>query len=471
MSEFINRTITMQQRLPLLMAGVLAALFLLKSHSKQSESHVARRVPGSSNDFCETAEPIAVGANVFLNTSFATPDSVVSNCIFNDTSYVNSPGLWYTLLGTGERLYVRSCVHSYDASTISVFTGNCSNLQCVAGKNGLCRGERAVFDTIAGTTYLVLIRSGINDFNVTLNVAPPPVVNDLCENAEPIAIDSKVSANLTFATSDVINDDCFNDGLFTDFPGVWYSLVGTGERVVALFCNNTYPTTSITVLEGSCGTTSLKCVAATREPCSLERFVFDTIQGTTYYILLRSDRSSTDDASVVELSISKGAPVPNDLCANAQPMSIGSTVRGDLSFATAEKGFEYSFCFDLGSTYSYPDVWYTFVGNGKQLSARLGPLCALSDETSILILTGGCNVTNLRCVAGTDFLCRRRRLLFNTVKGTRYHVIVKSKNIDRIVRLTIATCGFFRLGFLCPPTLQEILSQLSMSIRQLLSNI
>jgi hypothetical protein len=268
-------------------------------------------------------------------------------------------------------------------------------------------------------------------------MAPPPVVIDFCENALPLAVGAKVFANMTYATSDIVDDDCLDIAIYENFPGVWYKFVGNGKRLEARSCtgNNLFPKT-ITILEGGCSTTNLKCVAGTRTPCGLEHLSFDAVEGTTYYILLRSDLYYTDDdSSIAGLSISTGAPVPNDFCTNTQSMSIGSTVRGDLSFATAEKEYDYSSCFrDLSSAFSYPDVWYTFIGNGKQLSAHLGPLCARSEDTAILILTGGCNVTNLNCVAEINYHCRRGHLLFDTVKDTRYHVLVKSNNIDRIVR-------------------------------------
>jgi hypothetical protein len=448
---------------------VLALLLLLYNHPANGEimTNPVRHLQGSSNDFCETAEPVSVGRTFFANLSFATPDDIGKNCT-EDIYSVGNTGVWFRLQGTGERLFARSCGYYSGAAKISVFTGDCTNLKCVAGQYGLCRGKRFMFDTIVGTTYSILIQSYFEFyFDVTINVAPPaPVANDVCENASPIAIGSKVTSNVTFATSDALTDDCTNEYLFDDdYPGVWYSFVGTGERLVARSCS-LYPSTNahyitITILEGGdCNLTNLKCVAATSEPCAPERFSFDTVQGKEYYVLLRSDRVATDNESIVEMSLSVAASVENDFCGNAQPMSIGSTVYANLSYATAEKDYTFVSCVgDRERTYGYPDVWYTFVGNGKRLAGRLGPFCNRSEETAIAIFSGGCDVYCLTCVAGTSFLCRNKRLLFQAEKGTRYHVLVQTLNADKIVDLTIATCGLFRLGIFCPLTIAEFLSQ------------
>jgi hypothetical protein len=172
--------------------------------------------------------------------------------------------------------------------------------------------------------------------------------------------------------------------------------------------------------------------------------------------LLRSDRDIKYNESLVDLSISEGVSVENDFCENAEPISIGTTVNSNFSRATYEKEYDFSQCIsDRGGSFaSFPDMWYTFVGNGKRLVARLENVCERNMDTGIAILSGNCNRTNVACLAGTVF-CPRNRFQFQTVKGTSYLVLVKSLNLAKIVKITIATCGPFQLGFFCPEKLQR----------------
>jgi hypothetical protein len=452
----------MTQKHFLRLIPVLAVLLLFRNQPVNAE--IARddfRRLVVSNDVCEGAAPISIGVPFFVDTSNSTPDNIANDCI---ATYYDPGlyGLWYTFLGTGERLFGRSrCAYeTAPTSTMSVFTGSCSNLQCVGGMSGLCRGAIFFFDTIAGTTYRVLVQAPSltfwNDF-ATIHVAPPPVVNDVCQGALPIAIGAKISANVTFAASDALNDDCFNNGLDRNYPGVWYSFVGTGERLLVRACGRgPYLDTTITILQGSCEGANFNCAAATREPCAQERFGFDSVQGTTYYLLLRSDAFFATEM-IVDLSISVGTALGNDLCENAQAISIGSRLRVNLLPATSEQDDVYAGCIPYyGSTSSDPGVWYTFVGNGKRVVGRLRSSCDQLDATSIAFFSGGCNTANFLCVAGTLDLCSER-VLFPTVKGTTYHVLLKSRNPEKILDLKIATCGLFRLGIFCPPTLNEFL--------------
>jgi hypothetical protein len=104
---------------------------------------------------------MAIGKAFLFNITYATPDYIVNGC-FTGPPFTDARGVWFTLLGTGERLSSQSCgSNGGTAAAMSVFTGNCSNLQCGAGTIGLCDGASFFFDTIVGTTYLVLIEAAI----------------------------------------------------------------------------------------------------------------------------------------------------------------------------------------------------------------------------------------------------------------------------------------------------------------------
>jgi hypothetical protein len=128
--------------------------------------------------------------------------------------------------------------------------------------------------------------------------------NDLCINAKPITLGIPISTNVTVATKDSnVTNDCL-DGKPPKYPGVWFNLTGTGQRLVAQSCSQSL--TYISIFTGGCNTSTLQCVAATYKSCEKEEpFNFKTIQGTTYSILVQ-----TSYEGIMELSIFPQPPSP-----------------------------------------------------------------------------------------------------------------------------------------------------------------
>ena len=89
--------------------------------------------------------------------------------------------------------------------------------------------------------------------------------NDACGNATgPLAVNSLTSGQTITATSDV--PPAFDCGTSIDAPGVWYTVVGTGNTMTASTCNNGIASdgsadydTKINIYCGDCA--ALTCVA------------------------------------------------------------------------------------------------------------------------------------------------------------------------------------------------------------------
>ncbi|MEE9553868.1 MAG: IPTL-CTERM sorting domain-containing protein [candidate division Zixibacteria bacterium] len=64
---------------------------------------------------------------------------------------------------------------------------------------------------------------------------PPPPANDLCVNAQPVAIPSSTPGTTILATGDD-TESCGTGG--NSYPGVWYSIIGNGREVTASTCND-----------------------------------------------------------------------------------------------------------------------------------------------------------------------------------------------------------------------------------------
>jgi len=131
------------------------------------------------NDACANAIPLQCNTSVDGTIIGATVE-IVPNC----TNFgVGSPGVWYSFVGNGQIARLTGCGSNTDAGNqISIFTGGCGNLTCVSTTFTAipCNGfsvHSHHFPTVAGTTYLVLVRGAnsafFGDFTLTLQCANP----------------------------------------------------------------------------------------------------------------------------------------------------------------------------------------------------------------------------------------------------------------------------------------------------------
>ncbi|MCR9248773.1 MAG: BspA family leucine-rich repeat surface protein [bacterium] len=219
----------------------------------------------------------------------------------------------------------------------------------------------------ANETYLVTAEDGTTtqEWTVTVNDLTPE--NDLCSNAIEVFVNSVVTGNTTFATSDAsIAPDCGsnNTGL-----GVWYRIVGNGETITLNTCSpNSFSDTSLSLFTGSCDN-GLICVAGNDDAgipgeCGgsgfQSRLGFNSEVGEEYLILLDGFSNAIGE---FELAITS-EPTPelpaNDDCETAEVLTVfaqgeGTPTNGNNTSAALFSG-EVN-CDIFGSI---NDVWYTF---------------------------------------------------------------------------------------------------------------
>ena len=102
----------------------------------------------------------------------ATPDAESGDC-----GASTAPGIWYSAVGNGGTMSAGLCGSDYDTK-ISVFSGDCGALSCVASNDDSC-GLQSVagWDSEDGVTYRILVhgystRSG--NFILTVDQGAPP---------------------------------------------------------------------------------------------------------------------------------------------------------------------------------------------------------------------------------------------------------------------------------------------------------
>ncbi|MEE8130615.1 MAG: hypothetical protein V3T48_10015, partial [Vicinamibacterales bacterium] len=329
-----------------------------------------------SNDLCADAiGPLAVPSVESGTTSGATNDNV-GFCGTSNTA----PGVWYTVIGTGNTMTATTCENQsfpgsadYDTK-ISVFSGSCASLTCVAGnddESGCNFHSTVMWGSAVGVEYRILVHgfsSATGNFNLAVSdVSGPP--NDSCEDAiGPLLVPSVVSGTTSGAT----NDNVGFCGTSNTAPGVWYTVIGTGNTMTATTCENqSFPgsadyDTKISVFSGPCA--NLTCVAGNDDEsgCSFHSTVtWCSAVGVEYRILVHGFSSATGnfDLAVSDNGVPCG-PAPNDLCEDAiGPLAVPSVESGTTIDATFD---DVGFC---GTSNTAPGVWYTVIGTGTTMTA------------------------------------------------------------------------------------------------------
>ena len=145
--------------------------------------------PPAANAQCSGALPIVCGGSVEGDTQegFFLPGE---HC---GAAFITAPGLWYSFTGTGETMTLSTCDQATFDTKISVYSGACGTLACVAGGDDApgCEDNTSsvTFPTTNGTNYFAFVHAyqdQVGTFTLDLTCAAacaPVAANDDCSGA------------------------------------------------------------------------------------------------------------------------------------------------------------------------------------------------------------------------------------------------------------------------------------------------
>jgi hypothetical protein len=155
------------------------------------------------NDTCQTATPLECNVSVQGSTANAT----FTNAGTCGTTHT-APDVWYTVIGTGGPIEVNTCGATFGYDTkLTVWTGSCSNLQCVGGNDdAACPASgllsRVTFNSVDGQTYYIMVHgfstaTGPFDLNVICMDPPEPFEcpDGASDEGEPCGEDTNGGCN------------------------------------------------------------------------------------------------------------------------------------------------------------------------------------------------------------------------------------------------------------------------------------
>jgi len=228
----------------------------------------------SKNNDCWASETIGKNnASVSGNTLAATVDfSPGDECVVP----LDSPGVWYEIEGIGKGVEVSTCQNNDFDSAISVFTGECGSLQCVAGSAAAdkkCtdgKGVTTSFYAESKKKYHVYVHGqyGSNSMgNFTLSYDEFNILeaNEFCTAARDVPTDgTRVQGSTEDASHAAIpTASC---GVPVTNPGLWYTFKGNGQPFEIRACSEDEGEfdVSISIFKGGPeGCNSLTCITGT----------------------------------------------------------------------------------------------------------------------------------------------------------------------------------------------------------------
>ena len=314
-------------------------------------------VPG---DTCSNATILTPGLYHGSTTGLTVDPLEASRC----WGTISSPGAWYRIVGTGGELTVHTCNPATNFDTIiTVFRGDCDNLECVGWDDNdysceYSHGHTSFsWSSVAGVEYSVMVfgrlSSDSGDFGLTYSASYPAPSSEPSESLAPstfspssepsgsvspssfppAAPSSEPSSSLgpsTFPSQapTVIRERCLNATLITpgvtygstrglpvdpteaagcvrtiSSPGVWYRVIGTGGKLILNTCEPaTDFSAEIAVFRGDCG--RLQCVVighSDRCPFFHTGFslLWNSVAGVEYRVLVWGHPTSEGNFGLV----------------------------------------------------------------------------------------------------------------------------------------------------------------------------
>ncbi|MGD0596520.1 MAG: MopE-related protein [Sedimentisphaerales bacterium] len=244
--------------------------------------------------------------------------------------------------------------------------------------------------------------------------------NDNCADAAPVGNVTNLPFNTTGATHDGAGSCMYS-------PNIWYCYTATCNGTVTVsLCGSSYDT-MVAVYNG-CSCNLGTPLACNDDYCGLQSYVtFSATAGNTYLIEIGGYKSNT---GLGVLSISCET-LPNDNCANAEPVGNVTNLPFDTTTATAD---------GPGGCMSSADIWYCYTATCNETVTV--SLCGSSYDTKVAVYNGcSCNPFGERLVCNDDYCGLQSYVTFPAVEGNSYLIQVGGYASNTGLGVLSISCG------------------------------
>ena len=268
-----------------------------------------------ANDACADAQLLDDGVSVSANLTYAnpTPSLAAPSCAYGSSILRD---VWFRYVAPRDQQVGLEISGYTDEIAIYDSCGG-TELACTYNYGRPClavvTGEDYYFRVTSDSTY------PDSDFSIRLAPQPTTVANDTCATAQAIGVGTTVG-NLANADDDVTLS-CENNPA----PDVWYSFTPASDTWATVTMSSSSVNLDVAIFD-SCGGSEQECNQGSL-PCRLYE------SGQTYYLAVSSQSPSPCPAEFSLNLTDCAAPVPNDVCAMAEDIGLGS-IYGTLGTLT-----------------------------------------------------------------------------------------------------------------------------------------
>lgn len=274
-----------------------------------------------TNDDCGSAIPVAANSTTVVDNTFATTG--VSEPAFDNCSRGGVASVWYTFTTDEPTVLIHTGTRAGGDSILALYRGECGSLERIACNDDaqsiefglgnerplpLTHRSGLYADLTAfppGGTYYIQVaaydEAARGEYELTLRAPSPTAApaNDAYELALDVTVPTVVSGTTVLADQDLrAAPDC--DGVLITAPGVWYKVLGTGDRITASLCSPATqidPKLSVYRLTQSPNPPQpLECVTAAGDLCgarSLLSWIGEP--GVEYFVLVHAANATVGD--------------------------------------------------------------------------------------------------------------------------------------------------------------------------------
>lgn len=399
--------------------------------------------PQVDNGACESAVRIEnQSESIFGSTRNHSISESIPSCATDESVALGS---WFLLEGNDKPSCVSVTTES-ELSTIvfpvatSIFTGSCGELKCVGSVLG---SAELAWMTHVGTSYFLMVHGeqpgDVGDFILNLHDSP---YNGICENAQALSVGAATNGT-TVDACQILDRECF-DAHVSDgqgLAGVWYTVVGTGNLLMASTCDTEIATASfvshLSVYSSAEGCATLACVPSAKLDSCGDNDDHRSIQwfsslGDIYYILVRSSNPSDFVISIQDIEPEVPAQCDEAISVevDSESYAFGSTV--GLNYTNSTPGDR---CNSLSGS---AGVYYKVLGTGADLTASTC-MEVTNFATIVSVFSGNCETQE--CVDElTVATCDGTRSIssWSSVEGLTYYMYIHGATDDDSGRFALS---------------------------------
>eukprot|EP00536_Pseudo-nitzschia_multiseries_P000864 jgi/Psemu1/234064/estExt_Genewise1.C_110055 len=266
-------------------------------------------VPEADGFTCTGALPLEKGITSIQSNTTSAPLVSIERCSGSNAVQ----GVWHKIVGTGVTMTFSVCNNETDFDArISMFTGSCNGLSCVANTGSQCGvNDEIIITTHVGEIYHLLVHgahsSSIGNYRLDIGETE---INDGCGKASTLDVSSSgkyFGSTLSAQRSSAIG--CTNDAV-EESKALWYTFMGTGEIITISTCSYlTNFDTDIRIFNGNCS--DFECVSGIDSGFAVNgcgeqsRISFQSVSDELYYARIGGASSSDVGSFVLDVNPSR----------------------------------------------------------------------------------------------------------------------------------------------------------------------